>query len=255
MAGSARGRSLVSLRHAVVVIVGTGLGFAAVTALAQSPPVRGGVSGELRTPADFSPIELHDSSANAPALPPLQSHQLNQNSLAAGKTPIRRDPATGDAESRARTGFRSPWTTLGTLAVMLIGVVVATRVLRRWTRDTGEGATSHRFDVLAGRRLNAQSSVHLVRIGRRILAVASSPAGVQPLTVIDDPLEVEELLSGGAAPRSRVTGEPVQRLFRGTRAIGRRDDHAPSDQPASSGGQTLRRTSAAFVSPVEDVDA
>jgi hypothetical protein len=138
---------------------------------------------------------------------------------------------------------------------VLIGVVVATRLLRRWARVTGEGASSHRFDVLAGRRLDAQSSVHLVRIGRRIVAVASSPAGVQPLTVIDDPLEIEELLSGRAAARTGVAGDTVPALFSGTRVIRRGYDHAPSGQPASSGGQTLRRTSAALEAPVEDADA
>jgi flagellar biogenesis protein FliO len=239
----------------VIVVAWTGLILAAVTALAQSPPVRGSARGDLRSPSDFSPIELPNVPANASAQPPSRSDQLNQHSLTAGKTPIRRDPAAGDDQRPARTGLGSPWTTLGALAAVLIAVVAATRLLRRWTRDAGDELPSHRFDVLACRRLDAQSSIHLVRIGRRIVALGSSPAGVQPLTVIDDPLEVEELLSGRAIARSEVAGDTVPALFSGAHGIRRGSERPAAAHAVHSGRQGLRRTAAALVSPAEDADA
>ncbi len=247
MAGPTRRMSLASPGGPLIVIVTwTGLNLTAVAALAQSPPVRGGPRGELRTPSDFSPIELHNSPAHASAPAPSNSVPPSQRASTGGKTLIRRDPAAGDDARPTRTGINSPWTTLGAVAAVLIGAVAATRLLRRWIRDPGDGLASHGFDVLAGRRLDGQSSIHLVRIGRRIVAVGSSPAGVQPLTVIDDPLEVEELLSGGAAARSRVTGEPAPPMFRAIRR--------GNDQAATSVGPGLRRAAAA-VSPAEGADA
>ena len=254
MAGPRRRISLVSPSLPAIVIAWTGLSLAAVTAFAQSPPVRGGASGELRTPSGFSPIELHNSAANAPDPSPSQTGRFNSRNSTAGKTPIRRDSAPADNARPVRTGLGSLWTTLGALAAVLIGVVAATRCLRRLTGRPGASLPSHAFDVVGSRRLDAQSSIHLVRIGRRIVAVGSSAAGVQPLTVINDPLEVEELLSGGAAHRTKGAVDSIPPLFGANRTI-RRVNELPAAEQSSGGDRGLRRPGAAFVSAGDAPDA
>ena len=67
MVGSARRMSLVSRRLPAIVIAWTGLNLAAVTVLAQSPPVRGGVNGELRTPSGFSAITVAPDNRTPPS--------------------------------------------------------------------------------------------------------------------------------------------------------------------------------------------
>jgi len=107
-------------------------------------------------------------------------------------TPIRRgsDPQNAPG-GRARPSSLA--STLALLGLVLGGAYLALKMLR--LRQKVGSAPTQAIDVLASRRLDGQSTLHLVRIGRRVLAVGSSAAGTRTLAVIEDVEEVAQLLS------------------------------------------------------------
>jgi len=239
----------------VVLLTGIALGGPVASARAQRPPRGGRGNVELRTPSDFSPIDLNGHGESTATAPPRDSSRGNLRPAAGGKTPIRRDSdLLSEDAPHTRTPVGSPWGTLATVGGLLLGSFVITRMLRRSGSRSGPTPALDQFEVLAGRRLDGQSSIHLVRIGRRIVAVASSSAGVQPLTVIDDPLEVEELVSGGAPARPRGPVASATPLFSGARAIRRTNEPVTVRPPGAGSSQVFRREAAAAGLPVEGPD-
>lgn len=117
-------------------------------------------------------------------------------------TPIRR----GDAERHAapsRRGTPSPWATLLTLTVVLAGLYGVLHVLRR-IKSGGSGSECDPIQVIGSRRLDAQATVHLVRIGGRVLAIGSSTAGLSTLDVVSDPDEIALRVHLGAPDHSET---------------------------------------------------
>ncbi|MBL8849780.1 MAG: flagellar biosynthetic protein FliO [Planctomycetaceae bacterium] len=106
------------------------------------------------------------------------------------QTPIRRN------ESEASAGRARPGSMTGTLAVLglvLGGAYVVLSLVRR--RQTVQPASSDVIDVLASRRLDGQSTLHLVRIGSRVLAIGSAASSLRTLAVLDDPEEIAGLMA------------------------------------------------------------
>jgi flagellar biogenesis protein FliO len=139
------------------------------------------------------------------------------------RTPIRRgnDPTSNPADERD-TG--SLWGTFITLGLILGGLYVVLRVLKRFSPTASAGLQrAGLIDVMATRRIDTQSAVHLVRIGPRILAVGASPAGLTTLGAFDDPAEIDQML--GAANRPTATAP----LFNGSRPL--RSSGSPASLP------------------------
>jgi flagellar biogenesis protein FliO len=202
------------------------IGLAAGSAAAQPGAARNGSSAEVRSPSEFVPIELHGAQRSGPE-----------------KTPIRRQTAAGAADDRNATDrVGSPWKTLGTLAALLVGAALAARVLRRVATGRGEGLSTTALDVLGSRKLDHQSSLHLVRIGRRVIAVGTSPAGLCALTEIGDPREVALLLTGDAR-RLTPGGSENARLFGGTPVVRRTHGTAAEEPEVPEPVSRLRRPS------------
>lgn len=224
---------------------------AATPAEAQPGVTRGSAAGEVRSPSEFAPIELNEGPGDRrapPDAPPRyrSSDPAGADSALREKTPIRRATAETAAGRNANLGrINSPWTTLITLAAVLIGAALAARLLRRVAGGQASDLPDSALEVLGSRKLDAQSSVHLVRVGRRVLAVGSSPAGVRPLTEIDDPLEVAALLAGEGLQSARPAGESTK-LFGGTPLV-RRSSLAVSPAVAA------REETAAVRRPAESV--
>jgi flagellar biogenesis protein FliO len=192
-------RRIVALRQLTMLAVIACLGLAATPLAGQEVLSQGSV--QRSQPTSASPID-------PVSLP---------------RTPIRR--ANEAAERHAdEAGAGSLWGTIITLALILGGLYLVLRLFKRLSPATS--AASQRaglIDVIATRRLDAQSVVHLVRIGPRVLAVGASPAGLSTLGTFDDPAEMDALL--GTSERSDARGS----LFPGSRPI--RGVGTPSAQP------------------------
>lgn len=224
---------------------------------AQPGAARGASSAEVRSPSEFAPIELNDAVDSLEGGPAEQSRRepaerRRAYDSVAERTPIRRQTADSAPEGGAARGrIGSPWTTLITLAAVLIGAALAARLLRRVVTGQSSGTSDSALDVLASRRLDAQSSIHLVRIGRRVVAVGSSPAGVHPLTEIDDPEEVALLLADDAAPSSRG-GQGSKTVFVGARPIRRTHLASTDGAVMPEGASRIRRPTEIVRGPVDD---
>lgn len=147
------------------------------------------------------------------------------------RTPIRRADSAGD-ELADRSSTPSLASSLAVLGLILGGVYVALNWLRR--RQLADPLRGGAIELLASQRLDAQTTLHLVRIGPRVLALGSSPTGARTLAAIDDPEEIAVLVSASAAvgsPRARVRG----RTTLGRRApVSAGTDDDPALGPARS---------------------
>jgi flagellar biogenesis protein FliO len=130
-----------------------------------------------------------------------------------GKTPIRRsgDEQPGNVPREVTTG-RSLWTTVGGLALIVVVVLGLGPLGKKLARGRGEVLPEDVVQVLGNRRLDATSTLHVVRIGQRVLAIGASAAGLRTLAEIDDPSEVQQLMVRTAGGRSRAA-EPFRSHF------------------------------------------
>jgi hypothetical protein len=141
-------------------------------------------------------------------------------------TPIRRstDPLTDLGE---RSRGPSLTSSLALLGLVLGGAYIALNLLRR--RQNVRSAPAQAIDLLASRRLDGQSTLHLVRIGRRVLAVGSASGGTRTLAVIDDPEEIAQLVAVSAGAGSATSDSSAGwRPFRGRTAPAIEDSGAGS---------------------------
>jgi flagellar biogenesis protein FliO len=100
-------------------------------------------------------------------------------------------------DSSQPTKASSPVMAVATSAAALI-FVIAIFLLIAWFMKRGASRgmrtlPTEAFEVLGRSSLNAQQSVQLVRVGNKLLLVASSADGASTLTEIDDAQEVERL--------------------------------------------------------------
>lgn len=158
------------------------------------------------------------------------------------KTPIRRteDPQS-DGTNRRR--LSSPASTLVTLGAIL----GATYFLLLWfkRRTPGQEATSSEaIDVLCSRQLDGHTTLHVVRIGRRVLAVGSTSGGARTLATIDDPEEIALLVGDGQGVRlsDRVLSRSHLAGGRASPAGATTHETRRRDRPASSSDAIARRS-------------
>ena len=166
------------------------------------------MTGVQATPAEPSQGESAPPVVSGHAAVPTELTPDLQSSTAL--TPIRRgtDPQAAPGE---RTRQSSLTSTLALLGLVLGGAYVALNMLRR--RQNVGAAQTQAIDLLASCRLDGQSTLHLVHIGRRVLAVGSSAGGASTLAVIDDPEEVAQLIatSGDRARGDSSARRPFER--------------------------------------------
>lgn len=151
------------------------------------------------------------------------------------KTSLRLAPRTQASRTSAATQAKSvpisPGDALGTVAGSL-GAVLGLFLIIVWcTRQFAPASASllpkEAIELLGRAPLAARQHMQLVRIGNKLLLVALSPGGVETLTEISEPTEVEHLLavcrrgqpgSSSAAFRQALTqlaAEPAERGFVG----------------------------------------
>jgi flagellar biogenesis protein FliO len=173
------------------------------------------------------PVNFRLASASEPAKETLE------------KLPLRLAPRSSAAHEPVARPAPSATTAVTTVAASLatvLGIFVAIAWCTR--RLNGGGAMplpKEALEILGRAPLAGRQQMQLVRVGRKLVLLAVSPGGAEPLTEINDPAEVEHLLglchrgqsaSATAAFREalqQLSAEPAQQGFvGGTKVRGRR---------------------------------
>ncbi|NNJ27656.1 flagellar biosynthetic protein FliO [Alienimonas chondri] len=160
-----------------------------------------------------------------PALPSASEAELSTGSGFSAETPSTGGRAplkiggggvrVGDAADAPRDARGSSvWGVLGALALTL-GLFAA---LAKWfagSRATGSAVGGGACEVLARVKLEPRASMHVVRIGGRVILVGSAADGLTALGEINDPVEAEALAASCRVskpnPLSRVAGRNAGR--------------------------------------------
>jgi flagellar biogenesis protein FliO len=185
-----------------------------------SPPAESSVPSphRIQPPVNFRLATAEEAVAQPVARPPLRLAPRSEASRPA-------------ASELTKPSITSPGNALGTVAGSL-GVVLGLFLVVAWCsrRLAPAGAALLPKDVveLLGRApLATRQQMQLVRIGNKLLLVAISPVGVQTLTEVTEPTEVEHLVAlcrrgqpgtSSAAFRQALTqlaSEPAERGFVG----------------------------------------
>jgi flagellar biogenesis protein FliO len=86
------------------------------------------------------------------------------------------------------------FTTAGAGLAIVIGLfLICMWSLRRGGAKTGGLLPADAFAVLGRAPLTSQSFAHLLRLGNKLVLVAMSSDGIQPLTEVTDPMEVDRI--------------------------------------------------------------
>lgn len=120
------------------------------------------------------------------------------------------------AEKRTIPGSSaSLWTTFGTLAAMIVGILIIARLAKRKTGLRSQTIPTEAMEILGRKTVDPQNGIYLVRCGSRILMLGASDNGLRTLCEINDPLEID-YLSGMCRTEENETGSVMsfQSLFR-----------------------------------------
>jgi flagellar biogenesis protein FliO len=170
-------------------------GGAAQVALQQQPP---------RTlPTDY----------NAPGAAPI-AHAPAPRQLARPASleqPIKLPPA-GAAPTGPLDGRLKPLVTGGTSLAIVLGLfLLVVWNVRRGSPRTAGLVPSEAVEVLGRVPISGRQHAHLVRCGNKIVLVSVTASGMEPLTEISDPMEVDRLDS--LCRQSSVPGRPLKNLL------------------------------------------
>ncbi|MGB9689995.1 FliO/MopB family protein [Thermogutta sp.] len=127
----------------------------------------------------------------------------------------RRDSTTRGPTSTGSSFQRfTPWlTTVGALA-MVVGVfLVFAWMLRRVHPQGHQVLPREVVEVLGHTALSARQRLCLIRLGRKVVLVAMSTETIEPITEIDDPVEVDRLVGLCVSQRPHSSTQTFRQLF------------------------------------------
>jgi flagellar biogenesis protein FliO len=142
--------------------------------------------------------------------------------------------SNGNSLSFAFTKLESFSTAGAGLAIVVGLFLICVWLLRRGGAKTSGVLPTDAFAVLGRAPLTPQSFAHLLRLGNKLVLVAMSPDGIQPLTEVTDPMEVDRLTGLCATGRghgpsaefqqvlSQLSREPARGFLGGEAKEGRR---------------------------------
>lgn len=156
----------------------------------------------------------------------------------------------GQASNGAARGAPSVWGTLGALLVVISIILVAAKLFKKHSPLVSANLPLEVMEVLGKRPLDARQTIHFVRCGSRILILGSSPAGLEMLSEVLDPVEVD-LISGMCRERAQSgrSNSSFMNLFQSTlkksdqnvrnqaAADFRQTENTGTDQPARASEQ------------------
>jgi flagellar biogenesis protein FliO len=121
--------------------------------------------------------------------------------------------STGGSLPFAFTKLESFSTAGAGLAIVVGLFLICVWMLRRGGAKTSGVLPADAFAVLGRAPLTPQSFAHLLRLGNKLVLVAMSPDGIQPLTEITDPMEVDRLTGLCASGRGHGPSAEFQQVL------------------------------------------
>lgn len=172
---------------------------AAPSAAAVSPIPTGATP--VPAPTVNPPVDAHSSSVPGPRVSGPTAGERTLENMPLPPAGRRADPSathdTGQAgrtqRETARSGAPSLTTVGGSLAVVLGLILLVAWILRKTSPAAGVPLPKEVFEVLGRAPLATRQQVHLLRCGKKLLLVSVTPAGVETLTEVEDPVEVDRL--------------------------------------------------------------
>jgi flagellar biogenesis protein FliO len=137
-----------------------------------------------------------DRASDPPPAPPGRTDSIPL--APPGRTPERGKDATRPA---GRLDISTVITVGSSLALVLGLFLVVAWIMRRTTPGACPVLTSEVFEVLGRAPLAARQQAYLVRLGRKLVLLSISPAGIETLSEVTDPDEVNRL--AGLCQRAR----------------------------------------------------
>tara|TARA_R110002167_G_scaffold11575_8_gene50645 strand:- start:341 stop:1273 length:933 start_codon:yes stop_codon:yes gene_type:complete len=112
-------------------------------------------------------------------------------------TPLERQkqPVSGSSSQTLSKRAPSIWGTFGALLVVISIILVGAKLFKKHHPLGSAGLPREVMEVLGKKPLDARQTIHFVRCGSRILILGSSPAGLEMLSEVVDPVEVD-LITG-----------------------------------------------------------
>jgi flagellar biogenesis protein FliO len=126
-----------------------------------------------------------------------------------------------DTSTSGRVGGIGSLLTMGASLVLVLGLfMIVAWLLRRATPGHVAVLPKEVFEVLGRAPLASRQQVHMVRCGRKLLLLSSSPAGIETLTEIDDPIEVDRLAGLCVQAQPGSASRVFRQVFQQFAAVG-----------------------------------
>ena len=143
---------------------------------------------------------------------PVTKQGAQLNTVAARKKSVSSNPITpldrqkqasqGNANQVGKRSAPSIWGTLGALLVVISIILVSAKLFKKHHPLASTNLPREVMEVLGKKPLDARQTIHFVRCGSRILILGSSPAGLEMLSEVQDPVEVD-LITGMCRERAQ----------------------------------------------------
>jgi flagellar protein FliO/FliZ len=159
---------------------------------AAMPPTSPGIE-KSESPADVIARRLAPPSTSAPSPRPSEANSDWLGSIA------------GPSWSGATAGIG--------LAVVVGLLMVCTLMMRRGGAKSSGVLPAEAFAILGRAPLVGQSYAQLIRVGNKLVLVAMTPSGLQPLTEVTDPVEVGRLIGLCSSSQSHGPSAEFQQVL------------------------------------------
>ncbi len=229
---------------AVCLLIGLGIsGWKTVWAADEDRFPRQAIPGELPLSTDrASPYFEEESSTEVPRT--THAHKVapkrskvpatgiieELDTTSAVKTPLpdpTDDEATATPASPGRSGF-------GPSFAWAAGILAVGWIVRQFLKTSGPLSLGNQtaIELLTRQSIGPQQQLALVRLGRRIILVGTTPTGMSTLATVDDPAEVQALVAE-LRPAASPMGPTLWDLFRTRKSEARPSEPTPESAPVN----------------------
>ncbi len=187
-------------------------------------PTTGRVARSL--PDQYSQQAMPSGGKNQSAQPEVKAKAFSKRI-----TPIDRPKQAGQSQAGNTAPRQAPsiWGTFGALLVVISIIFVIAKLFKKHHPLGSTNLPLEVMEVLGKRPLDARQTIHFVRCGSRILILGSSPAGLEMLSEVLDPVEVD-LITGMCRERAHSgrSNNTFLNLFQATQKKSSLSDQSPS---------------------------
>jgi flagellar biogenesis protein FliO len=147
------------------------------------------------SPASAAPLKLAPARRTSRVVPVSAAKALDAKSAAdsSGKLVFNSGKRGQSTKGSSTAAMPSGSTMIGSLAIVIGLFLLLAWVLRRGMPKPTPLLPQGILEVLGRAPLVGRQQVHLVRLGNKLLLVAVTPGGIETLTEVTDPVEIDRL--------------------------------------------------------------